>query len=266
MISLKYNSTSVSNFEDIECKTAYGFSFLTWFCCLWVLYIFLASGRAFRKPHRFTLFLIISQMLNALVHIIWSNITTNVENLDNVYGFIHVAIALFTAFLTRCWPLTIMLSLVSLSGIHKFGQFKMLMFLVKLANSNALCYFIGFGVPLVTTVVCLVVGGIPEKQSMIIGVGIQQVIISNILLFSVVIGVAYCMVIFARTKNEHKSFLSLISNPDPKRKRYYSLVGSSTFNSEIVLSNGENEPESEDANYSVAQRQLGISEYGLILF
>ncbi len=52
MISLKYNDSSATNFEDIECKTAYGFSILTWFSCIWVLYIFVASGRALSKLHR----------------------------------------------------------------------------------------------------------------------------------------------------------------------------------------------------------------------
>lgn len=264
MISLKYNSSSVYNFDDIECKTAYGFSFLTWFCCLWVLYILLASGRAFLKPFRFTLFLIISQMVNALVHVIWSNVSPEVVDEHTAFGLIHVSFALFTAFLTRCLPVTMMLTIVSISGIQRYSQFKMYTLLVRMSNSRLLCYFIGFGIPLLTTSLCLLVGGIPEKQTMIISVGKPQIIIANILLFIMICFVFYCMVIFARTKNEHNSFLSLISNPNPKRKRYYSLVGSQTNNGQV--NQVEDDIESGIEDTSISQRTLGITEYGRLYF
>lgn len=122
MISLKYNSSTVNNFEDIECKTAYGFSILTWFCCIWVLYIFIASGRAFLRSHRLVFWLVLTQMLNALVHIVWSSVTSNVSNVAPVFGYTHVLAALFTAFSTQCWPLAIMLNVAAISGLDKFSR------------------------------------------------------------------------------------------------------------------------------------------------
>lgn len=120
MISLKYNASTVYNFEDIECKTAYGFSILTWFCCIWVLYIFIASGRAFQRSHRLVFWLIVSQMFNALVHIIWSSVTSNVNDLLPVYGYMHVLVYLFATFSTQSWSLAIMLNVAAISGLEHF--------------------------------------------------------------------------------------------------------------------------------------------------
>ena len=122
MISLKYNSSTVYNFEDIECKTAYGFSILTWFCCIWVLYIFIASGRVFLRSHRLVFWLVISQMFNAIVHIIWSSVTSNVNNLAPVFGRLHVLAALFGAFSTQSWPLVILLNVAAVAGLDKFSR------------------------------------------------------------------------------------------------------------------------------------------------
>lgn len=122
MISLKYNSSTVYNFEDIECKTAYGFSILTWFCCIWVLYIFIASGRVFLRSHRLVFWLIIAQMFNAIVHIVWSSVTSNVDNLSPVFGRLHVLAALFGAFSTQSWPIVILLNVAAVSGLDKFSR------------------------------------------------------------------------------------------------------------------------------------------------
>lgn len=126
MISLKYNSSTAFNFEDIECKTAYGFSILTWFCCIWVIYIFVASGRVFLRSHGLVFWLVVSQMLNALVHIVWSSVTSNVSNVSPVFGFVHVVAALFAAFSTQSWPLAIMLNVAAVSGLDKFSRSRFL--------------------------------------------------------------------------------------------------------------------------------------------
>ena len=110
MISLKYNDSSATNFEDIECKTAYGFSILTWFGCVWVLYIFVASGRVLSRLHRFTLLLLSSQMLVSLVHIVWSNMSA----VDPLWGDIHAVLALLSGFMSRCWVLVIMLNVLAI--------------------------------------------------------------------------------------------------------------------------------------------------------
>lgn len=233
MISLKYNSSQAYNFEDIECKTAYGFSFLTWFCCIWVLYIFLASGRAFLKSHRFVFWLIVSQMVNSLVHIIWANVTSNTNNLDPIYGYLHVIIALFTTFLTRCLPLAMMLNVAAISGVNKFSHRPCLEVLVRLGQSSLVCYGIGVGLPAFMTLMCVLAGGIPQKQTMMVTMGKAQIIISNVLLFSMIFGVFCCVVVFSRAKNENNSFLSFISNSYPKRKKAYSLLAQDPNNNEI---------------------------------
>mgnify|MGYP001810418728 CR=1 FL=1 len=120
MIALQFdNNTQINNFEDIECKLAYGFSFVTWFCCLWVIYIFLVSGRLFRHSHRYTFYLIVAQMANSLVHILWSYLSNDVSSL---LGYLHVIFALFTSFLTRCLPLAIMLNILSLFVTRRYNQ------------------------------------------------------------------------------------------------------------------------------------------------
>jgi hypothetical protein len=225
MISLKYNSSSVSNFEDIECKTAYGFSILSWFCCIWVLYIFLASGRGFLKSHSYALMLILSQMSNSLVQIIWSNITTNVADLDPIYGYIHVMLVLFFAYVTRCLPLSMLLNVFSISGVnHRTRTFRVL---TRLSNSRLFLSFIGIAVPFLAVGVCALAGNIPSKQSMIISIGKAQIIISNVLLFLIVSAVFYFMIVFVRTKNEHNSFIKFLSSQmagqNRKRQTHFSI-------------------------------------------
>jgi hypothetical protein len=203
MISIKsFNSSNDFNFEDIECKTAFGFSILNWFCCLWVLYIFLASGRLFAKSHRFTFLLIVAQMANSLVHIIWSTATTNVNNLNSVYGYLHVIVGLFFAFMTRCTVLSIMLNVISL--IQRSTPLKSKTFLTKLLKSKFIYYFIAFGLPFLTTFLCMVVGGVPEKQKMMITVGKRQIIIANTLLSLIIAAIAYFMIIFGRLQSKQK--------------------------------------------------------------
>lgn len=210
MISLKYNDTSVSNFEDIECKTAYGFSFLTWFCCVWVLYIFVAAGRIFKKPYLFTFYLIVCQMLLAVIHVFWSNITTNVLDLNPIYKLIHMAIGIFVDFTTRCLPLTIILSLISISGLDKINKSGLFMILVTISKNEFVIYAIGFILPFIATIICLLVGEIPEKLNMIIKLDRSQIIISNVLLIFIIICVSYSLLVFVRTKNENNNLYRLI--------------------------------------------------------
>ena len=179
MISLKYNDSSATNFEDIECKTAYGFSILTWFSCIWVLYIFVASGRAVSKLHRFTLLLVISQMFVALVHIVWSNMTTD----DVVFGNIHAVLALLSGFMSKCWLFIIMINLLAIvakkSSVN-FPKFKLLHLLMRVAYFQWPSYLIGFILPILVTLLCLLVGGMPKsQQKMMISLSKSQLVISK---------------------------------------------------------------------------------------
>ena len=245
MISIKYNDTYSSNIEDIECKTAYGFSILTWFSCIWVLYIFVVSGRALAKLHRYTLFLIVAQMANALVHIIWSSMETN----NPLYGYLHVVVALFFAFLTKCWLLTMTLSLFSIIGrINKYNKFRSNHFIIKIANSTLVNLFVGILLPILATVLCLLVGGIPVAQKMIISVGKPQIIITNVLIIFLVFSIFYLLILFARNTNENKSIVSFISKRSSKRKRHYSLLGGSPLNDDEVIDSNNNNNNNNNRN------------------
>jgi hypothetical protein len=274
MISLKYNSSAVSNFEDIECKTAYGFSILSWFCCIWVLYIFLASGRGFLKSHSYALMLILSQMSNSLVHIVWSNITTNVETLDPIYGYIHVMLVLFFAFVTRCLPLSMLLNIFSISGVnHRTRTFRVL---TRLSNSRLFLSFIGIVVPVIAVGICAAAGNIPTKQSMIISISKAQIIISNCLLFLIVTAVFYFMIVFVRTKNEHNSFVKFLSSQmtamSNKRRSHYSFsTDAPTSNGSDLVGNGirrnqagiiHNRNDSEDLTQDADDSQSLINSNG----
>ena len=216
MISLKYNSSEVSNFEDIECKTAYGFSILSWFCCLWVLYILLASGRGFLKSHRFLSLLLISQMVNSLIHIIWSNMSSNVSDLSDIWGYLHVLFGLFFAFITRCLPLSMLFSVINMSGIsHRTRTFQLIL---KLSKSNIFLYFVGIGLPLFAVLLCIAIGHIPKNQSMIISIAKEHIIVANVLLLLVVLTVSYILVMFVRTRNEQNSFLQILKHKTGGRR------------------------------------------------
>ena len=201
MIALNYNDTTALNFEDIDCKTASGFSILTWFCCIWVLYVFIASGRAFLKSHRFIFWLIVSQMLNALTHIIWSSVFRQLSNID-LYSKIHVLFALYFAFSAESWPLAIMINIATSSSQTHINN-RCFEVLLKLGRQNAVYYLIGFVLPLIGTVLCAMVGGIPDNQGLMISLGRLQIIIGNVLLSIVIVGVFICLIVFFRVENEN---------------------------------------------------------------
>lgn len=242
MISFRYNSSSVSNFVDIECKTAYGFSILSFVLCIWVLYIFMASGRGFRRSHFYVVMLVISQLVNSLIHIIWSSITTNVDNLSPAYGYVHVLFALFFAFVTRCVPLCMLFNIISISGIsHRSGMFRII---VKLANSRLFLFFLGAALPLITVAACALAGNIPEKQTMIISVGKAQIIISNVLLLLLVMSVVYFGILFVRTKNEHNSFMKFLTvqmngELESRHKSYYSFSKATAIDNMGIINNND---------------------------
>lgn len=200
MISIQYSNNTASNFEDIQCKTAYGFSILNWFCCIWVIYIFLASGRLFKRPHLFTFMLIVAQMTTALIHIIWSSLN-NLDNLNSASTMSYVTFTLFFAFLTRCIPITMMLNLITLSGVSRYNESPFNQIIFKLANNIYFILSMGLGIPLVATILCLAIPGIPSKQGMMIEVGKAQQIISIILLLIVILCVGYLLIIYARAKS-----------------------------------------------------------------
>ena len=232
MISFKYNSSTVSNFEDIECKTAYGFSILSWLCCLWLLYIFSVSGRGFRKSHVYTLLLVLSQMCISIVHIVWSNMTTNVNDLEPIYGYLHVLSGLYFAYASRCIPLSMLFNIISITGI-KHMRTKTFRILIKLSNSRLFLIFIGLGLPAIATGTCALVGNIPVKQSMMLSISKGQIIISNVLLFFVVAALLYFMIVFVRTKNDPHSLAKFLSNQgaNEDRKRGRNLAEADADNS-----------------------------------
>ena len=246
MIALQFNNTQVDNFEDIECKTAYGFGLLTWFSCLWVIYIFLASGRLLSRPHRYTFYFIISQMANALVHILWTHLAPNAPSSANhpmppsaLPGYLHVIFGLFTSYLTRCWPLAIMLNIISiycdlrvrgnqsviqvasnrnstnsnnspancparcrvqLAGFFH-TSFLNRFILNYLARSRFMSVFVGLLVPVFTTALCVATSASLPPQGMMIALGKPQMIISIVLLAFVTTATVYLVFMFIRFKN-----------------------------------------------------------------
>lgn len=230
MIAIEYVNHSSSNFDDLQCKTAYGFSFGTWFCCIWVLYIFLASGRIFMKPHRYTFSLIIAQMLNSLIHIIWASLTNDLTDVNKYLSYTYVFFSLFAAFLTRCIPLSIALSLISITKIHRYNHSPFNKIIFKLAENSLFLIFVGFCIPLIAAITCLAAGNIPEKQGMMISVGRSQIIISIVLLSLLIVTVSYCLIIFARTKFQHLSLLSLVAS---QQKNYYSTSSGQSSETEM---------------------------------
>jgi len=90
---------------------------------------------------------------------------------------------------------------------------------------------IAFILPLLAAILCISVGGVPVKQGMMLSIGKPQVIISICLLVFLICGIAYCLIMFARTKFDEQSVLSLVANQKPK---YFatSLTSPSENNSE----------------------------------
>lgn len=262
MISLKYNDSNVSNFEDIECKTAYGFSFLTWFCCLWVLYIFLAAGRIFKKPFLFTLYLIICQMILAVIHVLWSNISANITDLNPIYSLIHMGFQIFLEFTTRCLPFSILLNLIKITGINTLNIKGIFRILVKASNNQLLLYGIGFFLPFFATIVCLLIGQIPDKISMIIKLNRYQIMISNIILLFILIFVFYSLLVFVRIKNEKSNLYRLIShNEDNVINLIISENNTNSQSTDEITMDNEQNPEIISVHPNCKQKDNSISFY-----
>lgn len=234
MISIEYANHSSTNFNDIQCKTAFGFSFATWFCCIWVLYIFLASGRILVKPHRYTFFLILAQMLTSFVHIIWTSATSDSTDVSGFWSYTYVFFTLFSAFLTRCIPLVMLFNLISITKLHCYDYIKFNRYVLKVADSKLFLTFIGFLLPLFLAILCVAVGGFPAKQGMMIQLGKPQLIISIILLLYLIISITHCLILFARTKFQEESLISLVANSSTRYFSNYVHVNSAR----IRISNG----------------------------
>lgn len=254
MISIEYFNQSSTNFDDIQCKTAYGFSFVTWFCCAWVMYIFIASGRIRSNPHRYTFYLIIAQMLNSLVHITWVTFTNDSFEVNIYASYTYVFFSLFAAFLTRCIPLAISLNLISISKLQQYNHFPLHRGIFWVADSKAFLAFVSLILPFSCAIICIIAGDIPEKQGMMISVGKPQIIISILLLVYIIFSIAYGLILFARTKFDQSSGLAIVSN---KRTRYYSTQSPPA--SDLSGNNSEAETSLLGARYRSATLDQEIS-------
>jgi predicted permease len=265
MISLQQNSTAQS-FEETECRTAYGFSMLTWFCCLWVLYILIATGRFLKKPQFYTFALILSQMAVSLVHLIWSTLTKDPLNTPVQAGYVYVVLTLFTALLSRCLVVSILLSIIG--KMQKFSVDEgnsCQRFIFKLANSSLFTNLIGFALPALTTGLCLFFNGIPSKQNMMISLGMPQILITTLLLGIIITFTLFTLIIFIKTKycNSHVNILTLMSNNDNevvKISETSSHLDADPSNNSILLDNEVNEE-----NDSVQLMPNSTNDYGLFI-
>ena len=94
-----------------------------------------------------------------------------------------------------------MLNLITLSGVSRYNESPFNQIIFKLANNIYFILSMGLGIPLVATILCLAIPGIPNKQGMMIEVGKAQQIISIILLLIVILCVGYLLIIYARAKS-----------------------------------------------------------------
>ncbi len=164
------------------------------------------------KPHRYTFFLILSQMLNSLIHILWTSTTSEATNVTSFASYSYVFLSLFAAFLTRCIPLSIAINLISITKIQQYNQSRFNQLIFRLIDNSVSLVAVGFILPLLVAFLCLAVGGIPEKQGMMISVGKGQIIISIALLSFLILAIAYCLILFARTKFHQSSLLSIVAS------------------------------------------------------
>ena len=236
MISIQYSNNTASNFEDIQCKTAYGFSILSWFCCIWVLYIFLASGRLLKKPHIYTFFLIMAQMATAIIHVIWSSVT-NTTSSNQAANMSYVFFTLLSAYTTRCLPVAMMLNIIALTDFNKYNDSKLNRFVTRLAANNIFLLSFGIGIPLLATILNLAIPGIPKSQGMMIALGKPQQIISTCLLLLVILVMGYLLIVFARSKS-HQSRKNDSTNGQYERIEEYMDDSANEENSQ--LTNGRN--------------------------
>jgi hypothetical protein len=197
-------------------------------------------------------------MFTALVHIIWASLTTNASSDESSqFGHLHVALALFSAFLTRAWPLVMMLNIAACSDVNKiFYNSLCAQLLVKIGKNGVLCYMIGIGFPLAILILCLQLPGIPDKQTVIISIGKAQLITGNVYLFIIVASVFYTFIIISRaSNNETTSFFALIgssSRANSNKRTYYSPIKSSNGTARRptrVLNQHESAESEEESNF-----------------
>jgi uncharacterized membrane protein len=99
---------------------------------------------------------------------------------------------------------------------------------MRIVNKQIFSYLLGIILPMIITVLCLLVGGMPKsKQRMMISLSKSQLIISNVVLACLVILIIYLLIVFARIKSNqgNKSITANRSRTKvSNRQRYFSLA------------------------------------------
>jgi hypothetical protein len=187
---------------------------------------------------------------------------------DVIFGNIHAVLALLSGFMSKCWLLVIMLNLIAIvsnKSSMNLPKFKLLYFLIRVANMQWPSYLIGFIMPILVTLTCLLVGGMPKsQQKMMISLSKSQLMISNCLLGFLVLFIFYMLIVFARIKTK-QSITSLLRNKaqtmrNSSRQRYYSLAGDSQQADENETQNNttvrlEHEANDVDINEDVSDEE-----------
>ncbi|XP_067650472.1 lysosomal cholesterol signaling protein-like isoform X2 [Haliotis asinina] len=137
-VSAKMMTVVVSNELDYKAlllDTNFDTSIVSIVCCVWVMGVFILSGKWRRVPHRFTLCLVFSQLVSCVGMLMYTSATT----IHTWQEYLQITLLLVGVFSTRTW--TAMVS-VALCLLHVRG----LCFLLRV---QVWIILFGFGLPFV---------------------------------------------------------------------------------------------------------------------
>ena len=226
------------HFESISCKISLLSSFLTLFCLLWVVYIFLTKKYYRLKPHFYTFLLIIVQLLVSIIEITWNYMSISANNYKQFYKFYFITEMLLTL-ITRCLSITIILSVLQILNVSQTTSTENCLFramknsYAKLINSSILKYSIAFVLPLIVTILLVMFDNkndVDNDMIMIIRFNNKQTFVYLFILLSIIILNLYCLLAYTR----HNRFNSKIRDSD---------VNDESENSTILFNNSSNELE-----------------------
>ncbi|KAK0053996.1 integral membrane protein GPR155-like isoform X2 [Biomphalaria pfeifferi] len=149
MVTLIVNTGTA--YKNVLSETSFDVSIISIVCSVWVVGLFVASGKWKRVPHRFTMAFIFSHILSCIGMITFY---CNGET-ANWFHYPIIICLLVGVFSTRCWTAAMAIALCLL-------HVRSLCYVLR---KQIWFYFIGFGIPVLSTGVLFLIGSHNMKDA-----------------------------------------------------------------------------------------------------
>lgn len=188
------------DFHSLLLNTSFDTSIVGIICCVWVMGILVMNGRWRQVPHRFTVCLLIAQLLGCIGMVCFRQVAVKWHH------YVQFILLLVGVFSSRCWTAALALALCLL-------HVRSLCFVLRI---QVWLFFLGFGLPIVLTGLMFLLGAhnIVDKIDPSFHYGFLQLIFSTLVLLLSLIVTVVSVVVWQRKARHtsHARYASLASN------------------------------------------------------